>query len=163
MTVPTAPLPVARKAPDYATGLLLNVVLPGSGFSYLGRWGWNLSWTLLLGTLVMLCLAINTLSTLGWRLWLLPLLPYLVMLAHYHRVYRRHHTSGVWPVIGDTARTLLIAGTLVVYLLTYAAARILIGAIGLILVVLFGIFLYHSFGGASVPHPVYIHSALTAP
>ena len=102
------------RRPNYALGLLLNIALPGSGFGYLGLWGWHLGWWLLIG-LMWLATAVLVAVTRHVLALLLPLLAYLGLLAQYHFTYQRLSPAG-FPALGDTAKLLLIAGHFVLNL-----------------------------------------------
>ena len=106
------PLPQTQRPPNYTVGLLLCIFLPGSGFTYLGRWSWHLIWVLGLAVLNVVAF-VAVASTGTFPLLLLPVLAYLGMLVHHHVVYGRIRTSwasGTRPALSDVAKVLLIVG-----------------------------------------------------
>ena len=100
--------PPPARQPNYALGLLLNIALPGSGFGYLGLWGWHLAWLLMMG-LMWLVTALLVAAIQNILVLLLPLLAYLSLLAHYHVTYQRLSPAG-FPAVSETSKLILIAG-----------------------------------------------------
>ncbi|WP_420595675.1 hypothetical protein [Deinococcus sp.] len=94
--------------PRYWVGWLLNAVLPGSGFGYLGRPVCHLGWGLIAGMVGVA--AILTAAQLGNLLPLLALpLMWAGALIHYNVMYRRLSARG-WPAEAGMAPVVPIAG-----------------------------------------------------
>ena len=49
---PTAP-------PNVLVGLILNLLLPGAGFTYIGAWAWHLRWIAIMVVLTVLGLVVS--------------------------------------------------------------------------------------------------------
>jgi type IV pilus assembly protein PilA len=117
---PQFPQPeISGKPPNYAAGLLLNLFLPGSGFTYLGRWKPHLGWMLGLGLftvvllMLMVAVAASPLSGATWLLSLLPVLAYVWMLIQYHAAYAQalaRFNPAAPPALSDGAKLGLILG-----------------------------------------------------
>lgn len=120
------------KPPSATLGFVLNFFLPGSGFSYIGRWGWHLGW---FGILIVL----NILGVLGYvgsallfgsnssLILALPLTGFIAMHVHFSRVYARHDERNVWPTMEPTLKAALIGSHVILgFLLTGILAAVLI-------------------------------------
>lgn len=107
--VRAAPRPVSP--PNVALGYLLNVLLPGSGFSYIGRWGWHLGWYAILGALASVGVVLSV-ATGGLLGLLLPLAGFVVMLVHFGRVYAEQDARRFQPPLELAVKIVLIAGHL---------------------------------------------------
>ncbi|WP_293911705.1 hypothetical protein [Deinococcus sp.] len=106
------PPPLAQKPPGYAAGLLLNIFLPGSGFTYLGRWNWHLIWMLGLAALSV-AVVIAAAASGATLLLALPTVVYLGMLVHYHVMYGQIQAAwaaGAPPALSDGVKLGLILG-----------------------------------------------------
>jgi hypothetical protein len=113
--------------PNYAAGLLLSLLIPGSGLTYLGRWGWHLAWLLSIGALIFAALIGSLLS---WHYgWALVALAWLGSLIQYHLLFRQWPHG---PIISDGAKLGLITGHAVLHLfglgLTGLSAALIIPA-----------------------------------
>lgn len=88
------------KPPSYALGLLFNMFLPGSGFSYLGNWREHLSW---LQTFFWVLYVDSYFWHLGAWAWAFPALAWLAMLVHYHVIYGQWKSQG-WPLLENATK-----------------------------------------------------------
>ncbi|PTA67396.1 hypothetical protein [Deinococcus arcticus] len=104
-----APAPAATRAPSAALGYLLNVLLPGAGFTLINRWGWHLGW---FGIQVGLYLVASILSgATGTLLPLaLPFVGFIAMLVHFGRVYAEQRARHFQPPLELAVKLVLILG-----------------------------------------------------
>lgn len=98
----------AQARPGYVLGLLLNTVLPGSGFTFIGRWGWHLGWVLVMYAVfsLSLVLAVSGLPV----IFAVPLLGLVGLLLHYHFVYRQQVARDFQPPLQTPVKLILILG-----------------------------------------------------
>lgn len=93
---------------SFVGGLLLNLLLPGAGFTLAEAWVWHLVWagaTLLLwGPFLALAITVGTPGL------LLPLLFTAGMLWHYTAVYRQQAARGFLPVLSPGVKVALCVG-----------------------------------------------------
>ncbi|AZI43296.1 hypothetical protein EHF33_11535 [Deinococcus psychrotolerans] len=92
------------KPPSYALGMLLNMVLPGSGFSYLGNWRKHLSW---MQTFVWVIYADSYFWHLGLWVLVFPVLTWLAIQVNYHVMYGLWKLQG-WPPLQNTNKVAVI-------------------------------------------------------
>ncbi|MBZ9712380.1 hypothetical protein [Deinococcus multiflagellatus] len=91
-------------------GQVLNVVLPGAGFTLLGRWGWHLGWFAVLTVLAVCGDHLSQRANTSLPL-VLPLLGWLVLMLHFRQVGAEPPAWGLLPPHRQLA---LILGHLVV-------------------------------------------------
>ncbi|WP_221089310.1 hypothetical protein [Deinococcus aquaedulcis] len=114
------------KAPSIALSYLLNVLLPGAGFTLVNRWGWHLGWV---GLLLGLYLTASVLVTVTGQFWplALPLLGFVAMLVHFGRVYAEQKARAFQPPLELAVKLVLILGHFLVgFMLTGILAAVLI-------------------------------------
>lgn len=99
------------KPPSYALGMLINILLVGSGFTYINRWPWHLGWLGILFVLNLLPALFLSTGT-GMLLLLLPVAGWVAHLVHYHVSYRRAAQQGFLPPLQDGVKIALIVGHL---------------------------------------------------
>lgn len=105
----------ATKPPSYALGFVLNFFLPGSGFSYIGRWGWHLGWfgimigLNILGGVLYFGSALLFASS-SPLLLALPLIGFIAMHVHFSRIYARYDDRNFWPPLEPALKAVLIGG-----------------------------------------------------
>ncbi|MBZ9751832.1 hypothetical protein K7W42_13305 [Deinococcus sp. HMF7604] len=97
------------KAPSAALGYLLNILLPGAGFTLINRWGWHLGW---FGIQVGLYVVASILSGVtGTPLPLvLPFIGFVAMLVHFGRVYAEQADRDFQPPLELAVKLVLILG-----------------------------------------------------
>ena len=89
-------------------GLLLNLLLPGAGFTLAEAWVWHLVWAA--GLLFAWMLAAGVAMAVGTPALLLPLLTTAGMLWHYTRVYHGQAARGFEPVLSLGVKVALCVG-----------------------------------------------------
>ncbi|MHA0042933.1 hypothetical protein [Deinococcus sp. PEB2-63] len=105
---PTA-APTSRKAPNLAIGYLLNVLLPGAGFTYIGLVGWHVGWVGILLALNLtgaLLVGLTTVPVFG----VLPLVGFVIMLVHFGQAYAWRAAQQFRPDLEAGVKIGLIAG-----------------------------------------------------
>lgn len=127
---PTA-APTPRKAPNLAIGYLLNVLLPGAGFTYIGLVGWHIGWVgilLALNLLGAFLVGLTTAPVFG----VLPLMGFVALLVHFGHAYARRATQQFRPDLADGVKIGLIAGhaVLSVAMVGLLAAVLIPGLLG---------------------------------
>ena len=103
----TAPTP--RKAPNLAVGYLLNVLLPGAGFTYIGLVGWHVGWVgilLVLNLTGAFLVGLTTVPVFG----VLPLVGFVALLVHFGQAYARRAAQQFRPDLEAGVKIGLIAG-----------------------------------------------------
>ncbi|WP_189101285.1 hypothetical protein [Deinococcus knuensis] len=108
-TLRSTPAPKPRKAPSLAVGYLLNVLLPGAGFTYVGLVGWHVGWV---GILIALNLLGSVLVgvTSSPVFGLLPFLGWVTQLVHFGRTYAARAERNFQPDLDSGMKIGLIAG-----------------------------------------------------
>lgn len=100
----------APSRPSYALGLLLNLLLPGAGFTYVGQWVPHVAWFFLLPILAAVTFTLSLQSAaagagvVGLTLGLL--------LFTYHLAYRLQARVAFQPRLGIGVQIAMIAGHL---------------------------------------------------
>lgn len=95
-----------KRPPNPVVGQVLNAVLMGSGFTYIGHWGWHLAW-LSIGAALWLVATILG-SLLSQAFLILPLLGWLAQFFHFGRVYRAQADRNFQPALDDGVKVALI-------------------------------------------------------
>ncbi|AWT36588.1 hypothetical protein GCM10008956_18410 [Deinococcus arenae] len=105
---PTA-APTPRKAPNLAVGYLLNVLLPGAGFTYIGLVGWHLGWVgiLIVSWMIGGVAAATTASPMGM---VIPGLAFVAQLLQFKDAYAARQAQHFRPDLADGVKIGLIAG-----------------------------------------------------
>ncbi|WP_309569926.1 hypothetical protein [Deinococcus sp.] len=98
--------------PNAIVGLVLNLLLPGAGFSYIGRWGWHLGWVVLMLALSAMGLILSRVIGLGLPI-VLPFGGFLVMLVHYSRIYTQQEQGNFQPPLAAGVKVALIVAHVV--------------------------------------------------
>ncbi|PNY81637.1 hypothetical protein [Deinococcus koreensis] len=120
-----APARIAT-APNAALGYLLNIVLPGAGFTYIGRWGWHLGWFAVLCGLNVVAGILAAATGTPIPL-ILPLIGFVVMLVHFGRVYAEGQDRHFRPQLERPIKLALILGhAFLGFMLTGILAAVLI-------------------------------------
>ncbi|GGK97398.1 hypothetical protein [Deinococcus radiotolerans] len=104
-----AAAPTPRKAPNLAVGYLLNVLLPGAGFTYIGLVGWHVGWIAMLIVLNLLGAFLVGLTT-STMFAALPLVGFVVMLVQFGQAYTRRKAQNFRPDLEGGVKIGLIAG-----------------------------------------------------
>ncbi|WP_412026944.1 hypothetical protein [Deinococcus yunweiensis] len=103
---PTAP-------PNVLVGLILNLLLPGAGFTYVGAWAWHLRWIAIMVVLTVLGLIVSAMLGVAVPV-LLPVLGLAAMITHYGRVYAARRVVDFQPHLSDGVKIGMIVGHVVV-------------------------------------------------
>ena len=103
---PADPPRVSRHS--FMGGLLLNLLLPGAGFTLAEAWVWHLVWAV--GILPVWGLTVALGISLGSLALLLPLLVTAGMLWHYTHVYRQQAARGFQPMLSLGVKVALCVG-----------------------------------------------------
>ncbi|MFC3832196.1 MULTISPECIES: hypothetical protein [Deinococcus] len=110
---PDAARPAAP--PNVIVGLILNLLLPGSGFTYIGRWHWHLRWIAIMAVLTVLGLVVSAMLGVAVPV-LLPILGLVALVTHYGREYAAQRVVDFQPHVADGVKIALIVGHLVLNL-----------------------------------------------
>ncbi|ALW89844.1 hypothetical protein [Deinococcus actinosclerus] len=108
-TLPPTAAPTPRKAPNLAIGYLLNVLLPGAGFTYIGLVGWHIGWVgiLIVSWMIGGVAAGTTASPLGM---VIPGLAFVAQLLQFKDAYATRQAQQFRPDLADGVKIGLIAG-----------------------------------------------------
>ena len=96
-------------APNAALGYVLNIFLPGAGFTYIGRWGWHLGWFGILFGLNVVAVILSAVTG-APLLLILPLIGFVLMLVHFGRVYAEGQERNFRPPLELPIKLALILG-----------------------------------------------------
>ncbi|UBV42136.1 hypothetical protein LAJ19_10900 [Deinococcus taeanensis] len=107
--------PATRRPPSVALGHLLNLLLPGSGFSYIGLIGWHVGWIGILIVLNLLASVVAGLTGSSGAL-LLPVAGVGALLVHFGRAYAQREARSFRPDPDNSVKIALIAGHAVLHL-----------------------------------------------